>query len=166
MINKRNKFWLEQIHNTKLILKFMKCSPQSGLWTHLTTLTLPVCPFSKVKTRFSWNRTQHLKHWYGFKHRVPDVHQQVHRATADSTFDKKTKKFSYQRVIQGHWMTCPKRDATSTTPRHNIWSPVGAASDMACFDYGRRHLGILSCDVAENMVVAKPVGLNNVPHPR
>lgn len=83
---KLNQFWLEQIHNTKLILKSMKCSPQSGLWIHLTTLTLPVCPFSKVKTRFSWNRTQ--RHWYVFKYRVPDVHQQVHRATADSPFDK------------------------------------------------------------------------------
>lgn len=32
-------------------------SPQSGLGIHLTTFTLPVCPFSNVKTRFSWNRT-------------------------------------------------------------------------------------------------------------
>lgn len=68
--------------------------------------------------------------------------------------------FYYLWVVESNGITRPKRNDTSTTPRNNIWCPVGATSYMACFKHGRRHLERCGCGVARNAAVAKPTLAN------
>lgn len=79
---------------------------------------------------------------------------------AVTTWQETLDRLYYLWVVQSHWVTCSKSDDPSTTPRNNIWCPVGTTGNMACFNHRRRHLGSWNWGVTVIVAVVKLIRAN------